>query len=232
MRLTSIFFLILTTVAHCQVRMPADATVQVGRLASVRIEVDADQVDYVVVGADVDAFREYDPQATTIRLRVIGYKPGVATVVVVGQKGGKLLPIGLTKITFEGNQPPLPPAPPGPNPPIPPSPPDNPDVDATLLGQLTAAKGNWQAWQFLAAVISAQRQKVADRSVTTAGELQASMRDAIVAAFPKNDVPQAIRDVINNYLKSNLPSAPDAALDRAKHAQALFTLGKTLEAVK
>lgn len=117
-----LFALLFVTPAAGQVRGPAEVTVPVGRLASVPVTVDADEADYLILGADCDGLREYDPDPKRLRLRVIGYSPGVAFVVVTAQKGGKLLPATVVKVTFQGAGP-SPTPPPGPTPPpIPPDP--------------------------------------------------------------------------------------------------------------
>ncbi|HKB03897.1 MAG TPA: hypothetical protein VKD90_16870 [Gemmataceae bacterium] len=106
--------------AAAQVRGPGEVTVPVGRLASVPVTVDADEADYLILGADCDGLREYDPDPKRLRLRVIGYSPGVAFLVVSAQKGGKLQPPTVVKVTFQGagpTPPPVPPTPPDPRPP-------------------------------------------------------------------------------------------------------------------
>jgi hypothetical protein len=94
---------------------PESITVPVGRLASVPLSVDADECDYVILGSDCDGLREYDPAPKKLRIRVIGYAPGTAYVVVTSQKGGKLEAPFVVKVTFEGKPVP-PPDPPTPNP--------------------------------------------------------------------------------------------------------------------
>jgi hypothetical protein len=111
-----------------QGRGPAEVTVPVGRLASVPVTVDADEADYLILGADCDGLREYDPDPKRLRLRVIGYSPGVAFVVVTAQKGGKLLLATVVKVTFLGTGPT--PTPPGPTPPPVPPDPKPPAKDA------------------------------------------------------------------------------------------------------
>jgi hypothetical protein len=113
-----LLLLILASPVAAQMPGPGDVTVPVGRLAYVPVTVDADEADYLILGADCDGLREYDPDPKRLRLRVIGYSPGVAFVVVTAQKGGKLLPPTVVKVTFQGaTPPPVPPVPPGPTPP-------------------------------------------------------------------------------------------------------------------
>jgi hypothetical protein len=119
--------LALALVAPCvaQVKGPDAITVPVGRLATVPLTVDADEADYLILGADCDGLREYDPDPKKLKLRIIGYSPGVAWVVVNSAKGGKLCPPCVVRVTFEGKPtpPPEPPAPPIPPPGPPPDPP-------------------------------------------------------------------------------------------------------------
>lgn len=126
MRASILSLLLLALPAAAQVKGPTEVSVAVGRLAAVPLTVDGDESDYQILGTEVDAFREYTPDPKQIRLRVIGYTPGTAFVVVASQKGGKLQPLHTVKVTVTGVVPP-PPAPPGPTPPPPgptPPPPD------------------------------------------------------------------------------------------------------------
>lgn len=115
---------LLAVPAAAQVKGPQDVTVPVGRLASVPLTVEGDESDYQVLGSDVDAFREYTPDPKQLRLRLIGYAPGTAYVVVASTKGGRLQPLYKVTVTVTGvgPVPPVPPVPPGPVPPTPPEP--------------------------------------------------------------------------------------------------------------
>jgi hypothetical protein len=145
--LAGLLTLALAVPAAAQVRGPTEVTVPVGRLASVPLTVDADEADYLILGADCDGLREYDPDPKKMRLRVIGYTPGVAFVVVTSQKGGKLQPPAVVKVTFQG---------PGPAPPVPPVPPDPkpPARDAAWVVLVTDQDGDSPA---AAAVIASDR---------------------------------------------------------------------------
>ena len=116
--------------AAAQVRGPNDVTVAVGRLASVPLTIDGDESDYQVLGSDVDAFREFTPDPKQLRLRVIGYAPGTAYVVVASVKGGKLQPLYKVTVTVTGPTPPPPP----PVPPVPPPDPPTPDSPPPIAG--------------------------------------------------------------------------------------------------
>jgi hypothetical protein len=119
--------LLLAPAAAAQVKGPADVTVAVGRLAAVPLTVEGDESDYKVLGTDVDAFREYSPDPKQLRLRLIGYAPGTAYVVVACVKGGKLQPLHTVTVTVTGVGPQPPPGPtPGPGPAPGPTPPPEP----------------------------------------------------------------------------------------------------------
>lgn len=111
-----------------EVKGPREVAVPVGRLATVPLTVDGDESDYQILGTEVDAFREYTPDPKQIKLRVIGYQPGTAYVVVASQKGGKLQPLFTVTLTVTGTAPvpPTPPPGPTPNPPVPVPDPVNP----------------------------------------------------------------------------------------------------------
>jgi hypothetical protein len=105
-----------------QVSGPSEITVPVGRLASLPLTVEGGQHEYAVFGADCDAMREYDPDPSKLRLRIIGYSPGQAFVVVSSRKGAKLNPLYVCTVNIGTKPPPGPP----PVPPDPPGPPPKP----------------------------------------------------------------------------------------------------------
>jgi hypothetical protein len=111
--------------ASAQVQGPAELNVPVGRLAALPLTVEGGEHEYVILGDALDGLREYDPDPKKLKLRVIGYTPGVAYVVVSSTKGGKLQPIFVCKVTVGGVEPgpqPGPKPPPDPKPPDPPAP--------------------------------------------------------------------------------------------------------------
>lgn len=95
------------------VKMPATLETPVGRLAAVAIEHDGDDVTWIVPPA-LDVFREYDPDAKRIRLRLIGYVEGKYTLSAVTAKTvdgkAKLSPVAVCDITV-GKPKPIPPTP-------------------------------------------------------------------------------------------------------------------------
>lgn len=112
------------------VKMPAEVKIGVGRMASVTVEHDGEEVRWTQP-EEMDVFREYDPDPRKIRLRMIGYTAGRYRVYAVcSGKTGKLSDFAVcTVIVGEpGPVPPIPvPVPPVPPvPPIPPVPPPSP----------------------------------------------------------------------------------------------------------
>lgn len=167
--------------AAAQVRGPGDVTVQTGRLASVPLVIDGDESDYVVLGPDVDAFREYTTDPKQIRLRVIGYVPGVAYVTVASQKAGKLQPLFTVKVTITGA---------GPSPgPLPPPPVPDPTPDDPLAVSF--------------------RKAAADDKLTAAqlGKLASAFR---VASTLKRETAADFQGGVNALLKIALPARPEA----------------------
>lgn len=112
--------LILAAPAVGQVSGPSEVTVPVGRLAPLPLTVEGGQFDYLILGDALDGFREYDPDPKRLRLRIIGYSPGTAWVVVSSFNAGKLQPPFVVKVTVTGAPipppPPPDPVPPGPGP--------------------------------------------------------------------------------------------------------------------
>lgn len=133
--------LVLAGAVAGQVKGPPEVNVPVGRLASVPLQIDADESDYVILGTDVDAFREYDPDPKKLRLRLIGYAPGTSFVVVATQRAGKLQPLFQVRVVVTGANPvpPVPPVPPGPTPdPTPPPGPTSPAKFVVVIVEETA----------------------------------------------------------------------------------------------
>ena len=159
MRTTAaIILLAIASAVSGQVRGPAEVVVPVGRLASIPIVLDADESDYVILGANVDGLREYDPDPRKLRLRVIGYEAGIAYVVVSSQKAGKLQAVYVCKVIVGTGPGPVPPVPPNPDPP-------KPDPPTPVAGKLFVV------------VIEETRQAVPDRAVWFADrKLEAAMK--------------------------------------------------------
>ena len=101
-----------------EVKVPPEVAAPVGRLAAVKVESDgADTKWFADDGLDV--FREYDPDAKVIRLRVIGYAPGRYKLTAITCKGDKLSDPAVCVVVVGKAPPKVPPGtePPGSEPP-------------------------------------------------------------------------------------------------------------------
>lgn len=95
------------------VKLPAEIKVAVGRLAAVSVEHVGSDVRWDVP-PELDVFREYDPDAAKVKLRLIGYVAGKHRIIAVAcSKEGKLSEFAVC-IVIVGE--------PGPKPPDPPTP--------------------------------------------------------------------------------------------------------------
>ena len=166
---------VLAAAACAQVKGPTEITVPVGRLAAIPLTIEGDEADYAILGSELDGLREYDPDPKKLRLRVIGYSPGTAFVVVTSAKGGKLQPLFVVKVTVQGQGPQPQPVPPGPGPtPDPPKPDPTPPVAGKLFvvvveetRQAMAERGAWFADKELSAYMKDKGHKfrVVDKDV-------------------------------------------------------------------
>jgi virulence-associated protein VagC len=93
------------------VRLPAELKVAPGRLAALTVEWEGEDVRWDVP-ADLDVFREYDPDPRKVRLRVIGYSPGAYRIVAVAAKAGKLSDFAACVVRVGGTEPKPPDKPP------------------------------------------------------------------------------------------------------------------------
>lgn len=190
-----------------QVRGPSEVSVAVGRLASVPLTVDGDEATYMILGGDVDGFREYDPDPKRLQLRVIGYQPGVAHVVVASQKGGKLQPLAVVKITITGPAP----VPPGPGPippsPIPPAPPA--DTLATAIGAAAAKDG----WPVAKLVDLATRFRAAAR-VVDGRQTVGDMLGVVAVALAGEKTPPNVKAILSTELRALDALLPPADVER------------------
>jgi hypothetical protein len=218
----AVLVLLFAAACQAQTRGPATIDVPVGRLASVPIVLDADESDYVILGANVDGLREYDPDPKKLRLRVIGYEPGVAWIVVSSQKGGKLQGVFTCKVVVGGGGPlpppvpPVPPVPPGPNP-VPPGP---LDPLASAIKAAAAADG------FLKLKDLAMGFRTCGALIeraSTVAELQASTTAALLSAVGdmKGKAPR-LRVILAKELDT-LPEAGALTPDIKARASAIFT---------
>ena len=173
-KMSAVLVLCVGSLACGQTKGPQEITVPVGRLASVPITLDADESDYVILGSNVDGLREYDPDPRKLRLRVIGYEPGVAYIVVSSQKGGKLQPVYTCVVRVGGGPGPAP------VPPVPPVPPPEPLTPlAKSIKEAAQADGFTKLKEF------ADGFRTCDALInraTTVAELQASTTASLASA--------------------------------------------------
>lgn len=230
-------FLALAMPITAQVKGPTEITIPVGRLAVVPLIVEGDAADYVVVGKDVDALREYDPDAKKLRLRVIGYSTGQAWVVIATTFEGKLKPLHVITVTIGAG--PKPPTPPEPTPPEPTPP--KPDALTKKLQEAfdkdTSDKVKKSEWlKALAGFYAAMSDHVQKPEVKTLGELLADYRAAIPALLPDGAVVD-LRRVCGEEVAGviGVDSSPErelVAVFRQQLADGFKRLSKALDGVK
>lgn len=118
-RISVALILFLAATAQGQtVTLPKEVSIPTGRLGSVSITWDGTDCKWNVP-PELDAFREYEPDAKVIRLRLMGNVPGRYRLFAVAAKDGKLSDFATCTIII-GEAPPVPPGPepkpPGPTP--------------------------------------------------------------------------------------------------------------------
>jgi hypothetical protein len=216
----SVLVLLIAATCQAQTRGPAEINVPVGRLASIPITLDADESDYVILGANIDGLREYDPDPKKLRLRVIGYEPGVAFVVVSSQKGGKLQGLFTVRVVVGAGPGPVPPGPvPVPPAPIPPGP---LDPLATAIRDAAKADG-FTKLAALATGLTTAEAISKSRAQWTVADLsaawQAAMRSAVGGPTPAN-----LRKLLGDALNAALPR-------ESEHVLTVDELGKARELI-
>jgi hypothetical protein len=112
--------------------LPKEVVAHPGRLASIEIRWQGDDIRWEVLSSELDVFREFNPDAQTIRLRIIAYSPGKHKIVAVAVGDGKLTPIEICTVEVKGKVDPQPPAP-TPEPPGPTPDPSPPQADKVWL---------------------------------------------------------------------------------------------------
>ena len=199
-----------TAVQGQTVTLPKEVKVDVGRLASVVLEYDGDDLKYVV-SPDLDCFIEGsikpDPASKKVKLRLQGFIPGKFPIVAVSCKDMKLSEFAICIVIVEGT-------PPKPNPdPNPPKPEDE-EADKELNQAVrTAAVADNATKQDMAKLAAAYQLCVFSvRSFNGKGSelfpsLQTTLKDAGVTGLPNT------KKVISDYLnKANLPTDGTANL--------------------
>jgi hypothetical protein len=178
------------------VKLPETVKVLPGRLASVKIEYDGDDVKWVV-DKQLDIFREFTTDPKQILLRLQGFERGTYQVIAVACKAGKLSDFAVCLVTVGEPTPPVPPTPPtppGPTPPVPPTPTPFPN-DPVAIRIQTAFKadpdpveGKIKSSLTLSAFFSAMSAHVKDPSVKTVGDLLSDYKAAVPAVLKPTDI--------------------------------------------
>lgn len=226
--------LVFSLAASAQtVSVPEKVEISPGRLASITIRWDGDDLRWIA-SPELDVFREYDPDAKVVRLRVIAYAEGTYKLVAITCKGGKLSEFA-SCVVVVGKPGPGPG--PGPNPPTPPTPPDDPFL-RTLQVAYAADSGtaaDKTLWRVSLRGVYKSASELDLSRVKTAGELFQVLRSSAKAVIPDDNSLFNVRSAISELIKQQLPSAPSAELtdDHKKKATALFSrLALLLEHVK
>lgn len=116
-RVAAAVLAVLACASLARADLPAEITVQPGRLAALTVDTGGAAFSYEVLG-DLDCFREYDPDPGKVRLRLIGYARGRHWLIVaVARKDGPPK-VEKCRITV-GDVPPGPDPGPKPDPPAP-----------------------------------------------------------------------------------------------------------------
>jgi hypothetical protein len=219
-------------------------TIKVGRLATIPVTVDADDVDYVVLGDALDGFREFDRDAKRLKIRVIGYEPGTGYVVVTAIKGGKLIPLAVVtvKVTGAPVPPPTPPDPPTPPPkpprPRPPRPPRRPTRGWPSCGPRSRRRRDVRPTRRTGrrrcrASFAAMADHARNPAIKTVGDLLADFAAAKASLLPDGAL-AAVRRACGGHVAEVAPADADAPLDplRDKFAGTFARLAQALEQVK
>ncbi len=208
---------------------PAEVKVPVGRLAAIQFETLGKPFTYEVLG-DLDCFREFTDGAS-VRLRLIGYKPGSYYLIVAvgGDKGAP--PVLWKSLILVGDAPP-----PGPNPP-------GPEPTTPLYQGLKAAWATEVATDRVAkrdALAAVYREAISYCVPPTKDRMQGELIARVSSAAkslvgdPLKVLP-AVRREISAYFKANLPTDPAVLLDAmlcARNAAHFTAVANALEALR
>jgi hypothetical protein len=221
-----------------QVVIPPAVNIPTGRLGSVLIQSNGPIVRYWSDSRGVDVFREYDPDPRIIRLRILGYQPGVFKMIAytaIADMPSE--PAVCTVMVGDGPGPN--PVPPGPNPvppgPVPPPTPNDP-LWSTLAAQFGADQSpnkKEQAKQLAAVYRQAVAVTINDASLKTINDFYRVVRDAAAQLVPLPAL-QPIRETIANELNAQIGTKVDVPLDslmKSRISQQLTRFEKLLEAL-
>lgn len=200
--------------------LPKELAVPAGRLIPISIPTNGKDCKWVIAGAAVDGFREYDPSPDLIRLRLLRTSKGLAYLIVVNStEKGITDPVVIPLKESDS---------PEPNPDPEPEPDPTPtDEFQRAMNAAYAQEASPQKAEQLAVLAEFYRQAgaLADRAdLTTWGALYGSMRAAATSLGLTGQLP-AVQRVIQAKLQSELPSAAAQALDAAGRAKAKSVFG-------
>lgn len=182
------------------IKTDKEVALSVGRLARVPVEIDADEVEYRILGGNVDGFREYDPDPKKLRLCVLGYENGTAYIVIAGVKGGKLLAPEIIIIKVGGGVPPKPVDPkPDPKPVDPPTPDELSEFAKSI--QNAAISVNWPKSMLADVALGYEVVAKASKDATNVEKMFSTAQALLKSILgEKNPIPAAVRKVIASEL--------------------------------
>ena len=182
------------------VKMPAEVKIPPGRLASIVIESNGKLTKFGCLSPEVDIFREYDPDAGKIRVRVIAYTPGKYAIYAYTAQGDVPSDMTVCWLTVGEPDKPVPPVPP-----VPPAPAD--PLTLALKAAYKADLDDGKAKpEYLAAVEAVFRQASTD-GLSSVGQFKDLLSRAIAskALMPPGSMPRVSAEV-TKFLKDNLPA--------------------------
>lgn len=209
------------------VTLPAKVEVEPGRLASVVIDWDGDDISWIA-SPELDVFREYDANPKVIRLRVLPAQVGSFKIIAVTCKDKKLSPWSTCEVIV-GKPGPAPGPGPGPGP--------DDALSKVLQSAFTSDKGDVDSKvKYKAALVGVYKaaSKLDLSKVSTSGQLFTVLSSSSKSVLSDENL-FTTRTAITPYLKEILPTAPNAELtdDHRSKAKALFErLVIALEKVK
>lgn len=217
------------TPVEAQVGSHVEVTVRVGRLATIPVTMDADRIEYEILGPALDGFREFEATPKRLRIRVIAYEVGTGYVVVLGVKDGvpALHVVTVHMVAGPGPKPPVPPGPippvPPPNPPIPPPTPGPTDPFTRAI--IDAYKADSSAMKAAALVqvlgfYQAVTDHLRDPNTKTVDAFLTTYRDVAAKLLPPGEL-MAVRKLIGEKVAGLFPADGDAVIDDPTRTKAV-----------
>lgn len=181
------------------VKMPEKLEAKPGRMTSLEITYEGADPQFLVLGCEVDYFREVSAKPDTIALRLVSYGEQTFTVVAWCVKGDKSSPPATCKVTVKN-----------PAPPIPPAPVDPLQAELKRLYDADTTADKAATVQTLARVYRLAAKASMDRSVLTVAVLVETLT-AVLSELPDASL-QAVRKRVSAELAKALP-LDDGPLD-------------------